>query len=173
MSQNVVVFFNKDVIIIKPLMIAVLLIKIALWGGGNTFWKTVEVALQKLLRGEGGGEVAPWLLATSPATYNKYPATWNLSDNPDNYFLSPFDYIAAVHTGTRPNLKLSGIWTKKTQSTTTVGFAKRFRLRILSYTIPYEFNIRQLLSGIGQRRSMNDVCQFIDHLMNEYVQDCD
>ena len=36
----------------------------------------VEVALQKLL---GGG--APWLLATSPATNNKYPATWNLSDN--------------------------------------------------------------------------------------------
>ena len=49
MSQNVVVFFNKDVIIIKLLMIAVLLIKIAFLGGGNTFWKTVEVALQKLL----------------------------------------------------------------------------------------------------------------------------
>ena len=32
MSQNVVVFFNKDVIIIKLLMIAVLLIKIAFWG---------------------------------------------------------------------------------------------------------------------------------------------
>ena len=25
---------------------------------------------------------APWLLATSPTTNNKYPATWNLSDNP-------------------------------------------------------------------------------------------
>ena len=36
--QNVVVFFNKDMIIIKPLMIA-----------RNAFWKTVEVALQKLL----------------------------------------------------------------------------------------------------------------------------
>ena len=57
MSQNVVVFFNKDVIIIKPLMIAVLLMKIAFWGG-NAFWKTVEVALQKLL-GVGGGGEAP------------------------------------------------------------------------------------------------------------------
>ena len=35
-------------------MIAVLLIKIAFLGGGNTFWKTVEVALQKLLGGGGG-----------------------------------------------------------------------------------------------------------------------
>ena len=32
MSQNVVVFFNKDVIIIKLLMIAVLLMKIAFLG---------------------------------------------------------------------------------------------------------------------------------------------
>ena len=55
--------------------------KIAFWGG-NAFWKTVEVALQKLLGG-GGGEEAPWPLATSPSTYNKYPATWNLSDNPE------------------------------------------------------------------------------------------
>ena len=31
---------------------------------------------------KGGGGGAPWLLATSPATNNKYPATWNLSDNP-------------------------------------------------------------------------------------------
>ena len=56
-SQNVVVFFNKDVIIIKPLMVAVLLMKIAFWGG-NAFWKTVEVALQKppwVWRGGGGG----------------------------------------------------------------------------------------------------------------------
>ena len=88
----------------------------------------------------------------------------------------PF-WLVAVHTGTRPNLKLSRIWSKQTQITTTkpqilrdkhftVGIAKRFRLRILSYTIPYEFNILQLLSG--QRRNMNNVCQFIsDHLMNE------
>ena len=94
----------------------------------------------------------------------------------------PF-WLVEDHTGTRPNLKLSGIWTKQTQITTTkpqilrekhftVGIAKRFRLRILSYTIPYEFNILQLLSG--QRRNMNNVCQFIsDHLMNEYIQDCD
>ena len=53
-SQNVAGFFNKDVIIIKPLMIAVLLMK-PVFGGGNAFWKTVEVALQKLLGwGEGG-----------------------------------------------------------------------------------------------------------------------
>ena len=84
MSQNVVVFFNKDVIIIKPLMIAVLLMKPAFWGG-NALWKTVEVALQKLLGwGEGGGGSPP-LLATSPATNNKYPANRNLSDNPESY----------------------------------------------------------------------------------------
>ena len=35
-------------------MIAVLLMKIAFWGG-NAFWKTVEVALQKLLGVGGGG----------------------------------------------------------------------------------------------------------------------
>ena len=59
MAQNVVVFFNKDGIIIKPLMIAVLLMKIA-FGGGNAFLKTVETALQKLLGGVGGGgEGAP------------------------------------------------------------------------------------------------------------------
>ena len=40
-------------IIIKPLMKAVQLMKI-----GNAFWKTVEVALQKLLGGRGG-EGAP------------------------------------------------------------------------------------------------------------------
>ena len=50
MSQNVVVLFNKEVIIIKPLMIAVLLMEIAFLGG-NAFWKTVEVALQNLLVG--------------------------------------------------------------------------------------------------------------------------
>ena len=55
MSQNVVVFFNKDVIIIKALMIALLFMKIAFFGGGggNSFCKTVEVALQKLLGGGG------------------------------------------------------------------------------------------------------------------------
>ena len=42
-SQNVVVFFNKDVIIMKPLMIAVFMMEI------------VEVALQKLLGVGGGG----------------------------------------------------------------------------------------------------------------------
>ena len=31
-SQDVAVFFNKDVIIMKPLMIAVLMMKIAFWG---------------------------------------------------------------------------------------------------------------------------------------------
>ena len=31
-SQNVVVFFNKDVIIMKPLMITVLMMEIAFWG---------------------------------------------------------------------------------------------------------------------------------------------
>ena len=51
-SQNVVVFFNKDVIM-KLLMTAVLMMEIAFFG--NTFWKTVEVALQKLLWGGGGG----------------------------------------------------------------------------------------------------------------------
>ena len=44
-------------IIIKPLMIAVQLMKIA-FSGGNAFRKTVEVALQKLLEGRGG-EGAP------------------------------------------------------------------------------------------------------------------
>ena len=53
-SQNVVVFFNKDVIM-KPLMTAVLMMEIAFFG--ITFWKTVEVALQKLLWGGGGGAV--------------------------------------------------------------------------------------------------------------------
>ena len=67
MSQKVVVFFNKDVIIIKPLMIALLLMKIAFLGGAG---------------GGGAVEGAPWVLATSPATNNKQPATWNLTDNP-------------------------------------------------------------------------------------------
>ena len=41
-----------------------------------------------------GGEGAPWLLATSPATNNKYPATWNLNDNPDEwkYFKEHWQY---------------------------------------------------------------------------------
>ena len=52
------------------------------------------------------------------------------------------------------------------------GNRQAFSFAILSYTIPFEFNILQLLSG--QRRNMNNVCQFIsDHLMNEYIQDCD
>ena len=34
--------------------------------------------------GDGNENVKKaWLLATSPATNNKYPATWNLSGNPD------------------------------------------------------------------------------------------
>ena len=41
------------------------------------------------------------------------------------------------------------------------------RLRILSYSYHYEFNILQLLSDIGHRKNMNNVCLFIDHLMNE------
>ena len=57
MSQNVVVLFNKDVIIIKPPMIALLLMKIAFLGG-NAFWETVEVALQKLLGGAGSSTTA-------------------------------------------------------------------------------------------------------------------
>ena len=40
----------------KPLMTAVLMMEIAFFG--NAFWKTVEVALQKLLWG-GGGEAVP------------------------------------------------------------------------------------------------------------------
>ena len=93
-------------------------------------------------------------------------------------------WVVAVHIGTR-QLEIIWIWTK--QSTTNnyetsnaerwtfcgERIAKRFRLRILSYTVPYEFNILQLLSGIGQRRSKNNVCLLIDHLMNEYIQDCD
>ena len=55
----------------------------------------------------------------------------------------------------------------------SVRESPRVPLRILSYTVPYEFNILQLLSGIGQRWSMNNVCLFIDRLMNEYIQDCD
>ena len=78
-SQSVVVFFDKDVIFIKPLMITTLLMKIAFLGGGNAFWKMAEITLLKLLK--GGGE-SPWPLTTSPATNNKYPATWNLSENP-------------------------------------------------------------------------------------------
>ena len=54
MSQNVEVFFDKDVIIIKPLKIAVPLMKIAFWGRYNAFWKTADVALQKLLKGGRG-----------------------------------------------------------------------------------------------------------------------
>ena len=39
----------------KLLMIAVLMMEIAFWGGwGNAFWNRVEVALQKLLWGGGG-----------------------------------------------------------------------------------------------------------------------
>ena len=37
----------------KLLMIAVLMMEIAFWGG-NAFWNRVEVALQKLLWGGGG-----------------------------------------------------------------------------------------------------------------------
>ena len=44
--------------------------------------KPSNEALRKGGGGGGGWEGAPWLLATSPATNNKYPATWNLSDNP-------------------------------------------------------------------------------------------
>ena len=47
MSQNVEVFFDKDVIIKKLLKIAVPLMKIA-------FWKTADVALQKLPKGGRG-----------------------------------------------------------------------------------------------------------------------
>ena len=81
-SQNVAGFFNKDVIIIKPLMIAVLLMKIAFLGrecllenGRSCTSKTSWVG--------GGGEGSPPLLATSLATNNKYPANRNLSDNPE------------------------------------------------------------------------------------------
>ena len=84
MSQNVVVFFNRDVIIIKHLIIAVGSWRRWLFWGGNAFRKMVEVALQKPLRGGGLGR--PLLLATSPAINNKYPATWNLSDNPEKIF---------------------------------------------------------------------------------------
>ena len=49
----------------NTIMIAVFLMKIAFMGR-NALWKTAEVALQKLLDGEGG---------TSPATYNGYPAS--------------------------------------------------------------------------------------------------
>ena len=54
MSQNVVVFFNKDVVIINLIMIAVLLMKIAFLGR-ECLLETVEVALQKLLGRWGGG----------------------------------------------------------------------------------------------------------------------
>jgi len=44
-SQNVVVLFNKDVIIIKLLMIALLLMKTALFFGGNAFSKMSKTSL--------------------------------------------------------------------------------------------------------------------------------
>ena len=52
-SQNVVVFFNKDHH--KTANDSCALDKDCFFGGGNTFWKTVEVALQKTSRGRGGG----------------------------------------------------------------------------------------------------------------------
>ena len=63
-------------------MIAVLLMKIedCLENGRSCTSKTSW--------GWGGGGT-PWLLATSPATNNKYPATWNLSDNPEFLWSSP------------------------------------------------------------------------------------
>ena len=48
------------------------MITVPVFWSGNAFWKTVEVALKKLLGGcvcVGGGG------GTSPATYNEYPLT--------------------------------------------------------------------------------------------------
>ena len=53
MSPIVVVFFNKDVIIIKPLVIALLLVKIALFLALIPFRKCL-----KLLLGVGGSMTA-------------------------------------------------------------------------------------------------------------------
>ena len=53
MSQNVVVFFNKDVITIKPLVIALLLVEIALFLAGMPFRKCL-----KDLLGVGGSMTA-------------------------------------------------------------------------------------------------------------------
>ena len=58
MSQNVVVFFNKDVIIMKPLMIAVLMMDIAFLGRQCLLENGRSCTSKTSLRGGGGG-VAP------------------------------------------------------------------------------------------------------------------
>ena len=128
-----------------------------------------------------------WLLHWSPSQFPRYAfdflsrQNWSVFSQSNGRESTPLTSSGSYWDSS----ELEIIWNlnHQTQITTTkpqilrdkhfrVGIGKRFRLRILSYRIPYEFNILQLLSGIGQRRSMNNVCQFIDHLMNEYIQVC-
>ena len=81
MSQNVVVFFNKDVTIIKPLMIALLLMKIAFLGAVMLL-ENGRSCTSKTSWGWGLHDYLrlPWLLTTNTRQLEILVTTLNNAD---------------------------------------------------------------------------------------------
>ena len=87
-----------------------------------------------------------------------------------------FLWLVGVHTGTRQleiilNLNQTNSDNYETSNAERWTFYGENPLAFANLELQYhyELNILQLLSHIKHRRSINSVCLFIDHLMNEYI----